>query len=86
MQKDTQALLRRMGEAEQKIQVQAGKLAQHVATPPPTQECNSGVEEAVEKLEEKMSHVLEQLPKMEYLIRKETRAILGPTIEAATKL
>ena len=44
------------------------------------------MEEAVEKLQENMSEVLTQLPKIEYLIRKETRAILGPTIDAASKM
>ena len=64
MEKDTQALLRRMGEVEQKVQLQGGQLAQQVAQPPPAQGCASGVEEAVEKLEENMTHVLEQLPKI----------------------
>ena len=90
LQKDTQALLRRMGEVEQKTQLQAGKLAQQAeqlaARPPPTVQSDEKLEEAVEKLEEDMKYLKEQLPKVRYLIRKETRAIMGPNMDVADDL
>ena len=64
LEKDTQAVLRRLGEAELKIQQQAGRLAQQAAQQPPGQPQRTDLEEAVEKLEEQMAEVNTKMPKL----------------------
>ena len=64
LEKDSQAVLRRLGEAELKIQQQAGRLAQQAAQQPQGQPQRTDLEEAVEKLEEQMAEVNTKMPKL----------------------